>query len=202
MNQRGFSIIEVLFSVAIISIISYAAVSAMRTQQIAVNTANRNLEFEAMAAEMNLYLTHPDTCVPFLKDMTIHLPNSVPGLPYTLSNTEALKLQSLKFRGSTLAEVGVEKNGILVEHAEFNQIIRNDIPPVGTTSRYLLNFNFLASKKGATFGAHTKKKDWTMYVEVDPAGKITKCTDSKTSEEAQCLLKRKTYDLSKYPVCQ
>jgi prepilin-type N-terminal cleavage/methylation domain-containing protein len=200
LGQRGFSLVEVLASIGILVIISYVVASAMRSLNITVNTANRGLEFDAMVSEITMYMAHQDTCVPFMKNLLIAVP-AVPA-PYEFPAADVIKMAKLEFRDATLAEVGVEKNGIRVDKAQFDKIVRNDLPPIGANQRYLLNFSFSATKTGEVYGAKSKKKNWVMLVEVDSAKKVVKCVDTANSEEGSCLLKGKTYDLKRYPTCQ
>jgi prepilin-type N-terminal cleavage/methylation domain-containing protein len=200
LGQRGFTLIEVLGSIGIVVIISFAAASAMRGLNLSVNTASRNLEFNALISEITMYITHPDNCVLFMKDMVVTVP-AVP-TPYQFPSEDTIKMSKIQFRDSTLADIGVKKNGIRVDRAEFDQVVRNNLPPVGANQRYILNFTFSATKTGDLYGAKSKTKKWLILLEVDPAGKIAKCMDAAASEEAKCILQGKTYELARFPFCQ
>lgn len=201
LRQAGYSILEVLVSSAIVVIISFALLTALQNQQKHKDTLQRNLEFDAIAAEIGLYLGHPDTCVPFLNEVRLHLPTDPRPLPYPLTGVQKISFPRLLFGGNELVTLGVQKNGLIPEIIEFDQIVQADPSPSGSKTRWILRFHFSVLKSGSNFGSDHRDKTWDVYIEADPNGQITQCANADLSEAAKCFKRGRTYDVAHFPTC-
>ncbi len=205
-NQLGFSIIEALIGVGIVAVVSMGLISVIQSQQKATSSISKNLEFNSIINEIEMYLAQAETCAPLFSNATIILPNpaSVTYLPYSLSEAAKIRMPSLTYRNSRILEMNVVKNGLTATAIEFDRIIDNTLSPNGANPRYILNFTVTVSKTGDNYGSTTKTKSFPVLMEVDAAtNRIANCSiASSNSDQSICTnLLGGTYDSSQSPPC-
>ncbi len=198
--RNGFSVLEMLASLAIVTIIGYAMLSALTNQQKAQNTIMRNMQFNEVTAEIGMYLGSPEPCAKFLKDLLFKLPIGAMA-PYAFQPAEKIRVAKVVYAGVTLAEVGVTHNGLTTKVSEFDRIIRNNIPKNGANERFILGYTFAVDKIGENYASQEKSKTWEVYLEVDPSGKVVYCSDTTFSPVAKCFQQGGVYDMNTVPNC-
>ena len=201
-DRNGFTLVEILVAVGLASVVGLGILSFIQSQQKATSSITKNIEFNSLVNEIEMYLMQPETCATLFTGVSINLPSPVPVLPYTMTESQKIKIPVLSYRGSVLAEVGKAKNGLQATRIEFDQILDNTLPPVGVNTQVILRFTLAANKTGENIGSQSRLKYFPIVMEVSPANTVASCASSTNSLMSICMSLGGTFDSSATPPCR
>lgn len=210
-SRKGFSLVEMMIVSAIGAVIAYAFLTLVSNMQLAASSIQKNLEYNSIISEIELYLSQNETCLRLFDNVKVPLPSPIPSLPYLIPNAKRVKLKKLSYSTGVVPAVsaydvlvmGQSKNGLVPTRIEFDKLIDNTLANNGTNRRLLLNFAIDMDKAGQDIGGQKKHKDFVLLVELDPADNIVNCLNSSQSPMAICqMLGGTSYTPGDNPPCK
>lgn len=200
-SKTGYSLVEVLVAVGLISIVGLGIATMMQNQFKATSTISKNLDFNSLISEIQMYLSKEDTCARLFSNANMSpLPMSVPSYPYTLPTGQQVNLSKLSYQNSDLLVIGTPINNLTATILKFDKVI-DVLPPSGTNRRYVLNFLVKVTKSGQNYGSSEKEKNFTIMTEVNSSNQVVNCGASGNSMFAICMEMGGIYTAGGSPAC-
>ncbi|MEN0057375.1 MAG: type II secretion system protein [Bdellovibrio sp.] len=201
LSSRGFSMIEALVVLGILSIVGAGTAALLVSQQKTTAQIQKKIEVNSVASEVEMYLSQAETCRNLFQGVSFPLPASVPSLPYTLPANQKISLSNLSYQGSAVAQTGQVRNGIIVNKIEFNQIVDNTLSATAPHRRFILNFVMGFEFPGQGQPA-LRDKNYRVMVEIDGSNALVSCRVADSDQMAlMCSDLGGTYDASQTPPC-
>lgn len=179
MNNKGFSIVEVLVAVGIAFIIFAGIMSLQSSTALMNKEISRDISYSQLISEVQLILKTPETCTDSLKNTDIN---------------QSVKIHRL---GTSQGQVMIEKD-MIYEGWRINDITFEDVFDLPTAGEKVATLRLDMTKQGGN--AIQKTQDYLVKLKVDGANLVQNCFVESTANDI-CISMGGTYDVSADPKC-